>query len=291
MDTITIYLATCDKTSHILDATIFLYKKFINTMIPHFKILGFTKPTLKNWENVEFISLSDKPQDVSQWSIYLCNYFKTIDEKNIFFALDDFFPIDYFNKKTYDFTINYMNKNPVGFCVVDQEPAADNIRNELDKIIIDNDDMFIYKRKKNVNYQLVLQPGIWNREYLCKMFEYPTTPWQFELFRSSFANNNNEFYNISTSKYPGYENCILSFSTQSSLSTKWSGISVLGLRHNYVIELIDNECISADNILIGAWNNFIYFNKNKKVELHEFQRLYQNEQGKNWKNLYERFYL
>ena len=28
------------------------YKKFINTLIPKFKILGFSKPNLPDWENV-----------------------------------------------------------------------------------------------------------------------------------------------------------------------------------------------------------------------------------------------
>ena len=100
---IKIYLSTCNKTSHILSATIFLYKKFITDLKPKFKILGFNKPNLSDWKDVEFISLSSSLQNISNWSLYLYNYFKTIDDKFIFFALDDFFPIDYFNKNVYDF--------------------------------------------------------------------------------------------------------------------------------------------------------------------------------------------
>ena len=44
---IKIYLSTCNKTSHILSATIFLYKKFITDLKPKFKILGFNKPVPK----------------------------------------------------------------------------------------------------------------------------------------------------------------------------------------------------------------------------------------------------
>tara|TARA_B100000035_G_scaffold315153_1_gene334136 strand:- start:7650 stop:8561 length:912 start_codon:yes stop_codon:yes gene_type:complete len=289
MNSINIYLATCDKTLHILDATIFLYKKFINTMIPHFKILGFTKPTLKDWENVEFISLSNERQDISLWSVYLCKYFKTVNEKNIFFALDDFFPIDYFNKKTYDFAINYMNENPVGFCIVGQEPSGDPARGEVEKIIVENEDMFIYQRKKNVNYQLVLQPGIWNREYLCLMFNNPSTPWSFELQTTNIANNNNDFYNISCSKNISYEKCIMCYSTQSSLSSKWDGISVLGLKHEFILELIEKNMLSSSKLLIGAWNNYILFDKNKECDKNNLIKLCHNEY-KWWKECYERFY-
>ena len=106
MNLITIYLSTCDKTSHILPATIYLYKKFINTMIPRFVILGFKKPNLTDWENVQFISLSNEQQNVNFWSIYLFNFFNKINDELVFFALDDFFPIDYFNKKSYDYVVD-----------------------------------------------------------------------------------------------------------------------------------------------------------------------------------------
>jgi hypothetical protein len=286
---IKIYLSTCNKTSHILSATIFLYKKFITDLKPKFKILGFNKPNLSDWKDVEFISLSSSLQNISNWSLYIYNYFKTIDDKFIFFALDDFFPIDYFNKNVYDFVLNYMDNNSVGFCVLDQEPAGNIERNELDKIIEETDNMFIYRRKKNVNYQLVLQPGLWNREYFCKMFSISASPWEFELRTTQLANSNNNSYNISTSKYPGYDNCIFPFSTQSSLSSKWNGISVLGLKHDIVLELIENNLLHNDKILIGAWDNYILFDINRKISKDEFLKLCKNDY-KSWKNLYLKYY-
>ena len=97
-------------------------------------------------------------------------------------------------------------------------------------------DYFVYKRKKNVNYQLVLQPGIWNRKYLIEALSINITPWQFELNRSRWANNNNNYYNIATSNFPKENHiCLMPYSLQSSLSSKWSKyISVLGLKHEIV---------------------------------------------------------
>ena len=290
MQEIKIYLSTCNKTSHILSTTIYLYKKFITDLKPKFKILGFNKPNLSDWIDVEFIPLSSHPQQISKWSLYIWNYFQNIDDKFVFFALDDFFPIDYFNKNVYEFVLNYMDNNSVGFCVVNQEPAGNIERGELEEIIEENDNMFIYKRKKNVNYQLVLQPGLWNREYLCKMFQYPASPWTFELRTTIIANKDTVYYNISTSKYLGYENCILPFSTQSSLSSKWVGISVLGLRHEIVLELFEKNLLTSEKILIGAWDNYILFDKNKKLGKGEFLELCKKGGFNDWKKLYLEYY-
>lgn len=291
MDTVTIYLPTCDKSSYILPATIFLYKKFINTMIPCFKILGFTKPILPDWENVEFISLSEQPQDVSKWSLYLHDYFLTVNDELIFLALDDFFPINFINKKAYDYAVDYMtiNKN-VGFCVVGQEPEGGDERNELKNIIIEKDDFFIYERKKHIDYQLTLQPGIWNKNYLCKMFSNRSTPWQFELNNTQIANNDNSYYNIASSKNKEYKKCILPICTNSSLSSQWNGICVLGLKHEYVVELINNKLIANNNVMIGCGEIFIYFDINKKIDKQDFVEMCEKNNMKDWIKLYSDYY-
>ena len=291
MDYITIYLSTCNKSSYILPATIFLYKHFITSFKPKFKILGFSKPNLPDWENVDFICLSDKPQNISKWSIYLYDYFKTVKEENIFFALDDFFPIHYFNKYAYDYVIDYMNQNKnVGFCTVGLCPSADINRNEMDTIINETDNMFIYRRKKPIGYQVTLQPGIWNREYFCKLFNNKFTPWEMEITCSNIANQDKYYYNISSSRSE-YNNqkCIMVFATCSSLSSKWNGISVLGLQHELILKLIDNNLLPKDNLLVGARNNYILFDYNKKVTKEEFYDFCKLRKLK-WFEMYSNYY-
>jgi len=291
MNPITIYLSTCDKTSYILPATIYLYKKFINTMIPHFKILGFTKPELPDWENVEFISLSSEPQDISKWSLYLHDYFITINDDLIFLALDDFFPINFINKKAYDYVFDYMTNNKnVGFCILGQEPNGGVVCDELKNIIIETEDFFIYERKKHINYQLVLQPGIWNKKYLCKMLSTQSTPWLFELNNTYIANNDNDYYNICSSKNLEYKNCILPFCTNSSLSSKWNGICVLGLKHEYIIELINNKLITNNNLMIGCGNIFINFDVNNKLDKSLFILMCLCNNITSWIQLYSDYY-
>jgi len=282
-----IYLSTCDKTSHILSATIYLYKKFYNPC-PTIVILGFSKPKLADWEGVEFVSLGIEQVSIQYWSIYIYNFFINITDELVFFALDDFFPIDYINKPSLLLSIDYMKNNKVGFCVVSQEPSSCHLRNEVENIIYDTEAYFLYRRKKNVNYQLVLQPGIWNRNYLCKMFKTPLSPWQFELDQSIFANNDTEYFNISSSNFPCENHkCIMPYSTHSSLSSKWSGISVIGLRPKYVDEMIKLGLFN-EKIILGAWENYIEYKND--ISYDNFILLCKKWNMNTWIDLYSKYY-
>ena len=284
-----IYLSTCDKTSYILSATIYLYKKFYNPC-PSIVVLGFSKPELHDWNGVEFVSLGIEQVSISYWTTYIYNYFTTITDEHVFFALDDFFPIDYINKTSLDLSIDYMKKNNVGFCVVSQEPSSYNLRNEVEEIIYNNESCFLYRRKKNVNYQLVLQPGIWNRNYLCKMFQTPLSPWDFELNRSIYANNDTEYFNISTSNFPCENHqCIMPYSLQSSLSSKWSGISVIGLMPKYVDEMIKLGLFNKESLLLGAWDNYIKYKND--ILYNDFIILCKKWNMNTWIDLYGKYYI
>lgn len=292
MKNVIIYLSTCNKTSYILSTTIYLYKKFINTMNVYFKILGFKKPELTDWQNVEFISLSDEEQNVNEWSIYLYNYFKTINDEFVFFALDDFFPINYINQNAYDYVLQFMSSNDnIGCCAVGSTPDGGKERNEMDTIIVETDEMFLYKRKNHVNYQLVLQPSIWNRKYLCKMLSFPASPWTFELLTTNVANNDPN-YNISTSKNLEYKKCILQFCENSALSGKWNGVCVLGLKHEHIVELIEHNLLdlTVHKLIIGAWNMYVDFNLKIELKKQQFIDMCLKYNIKQWIQLYSEYY-
>jgi hypothetical protein len=256
-----IYLVTCDKTSYILPATIYLYKKFYRDT-PLIRILGFKKPLLPDWENVEFISLAPKQETIQKWSKYIHDYLITLEDELIFFALDDFFPIDYINKECLSYVLDYMKNNKVGFCNVSQEPSSCKKRNEVDNILVDKN-YFVYKRKKNVGYQLVLQPGIWNRKYLIEALSINVTPWQFELNRDHWANNNNNYYNIATSNFPKENHmCLMPYIEHSALSSNWPNkITVIGLKNNIVEEMIENNLLDEKKLIIGGWDCYVKWSK------------------------------
>jgi hypothetical protein len=247
-----VYLSTCDKTSHILPATIFLYRKYVGEDT-EFIILGFNKPVLPDWNRITFISFLPRQDNINTWTSFLHDYFVNVQEEFIFFALDDHFPIDYINRDCYDAVMEHMKNNPVGFCTIAQQPSSSPIRNEVSQIITDNDKVFIYSRKKPLNYQLTLLPGIWRREYLLRMFKTAVSPWDFELYVSNFANQDDGYYNLSTSDFPRNKvKCMIRYGIRSSLCDRWwRGINVSGLQGDIVKQMINIGLLNREDLIIA----------------------------------------
>ncbi len=284
-DKLTVYLLTCDKTMYILPATIYLYKKYV-TIPLNIKILGFTKPNLPDWTNVEFISLSNEVQNVNMWSTYIYNYLSTIDEKLIFVALDDFFPIDNFNHKSYKAVYELMIKNKIGSCIVSQQPSSDPVRNEVDKVLVESEDIFIYKRKRNIPYLLTLQPTLWNRNYFLKYLSDPCSPWEFEIKQTKLAIKDTEYYNISSSQFPNYKvSCILPFCIHSALSSRWKGCNVSGTSKDTVNELIHNNLVDKQTLILRIHDKLIYKYNNYKV-LQSLSKIKTKKNITEWVQLY-----
>lgn len=80
------------------------------------------------------------------------------------------------------------------------------------------------------------------------------------------------------------------FSGQSSLSGKWTGkISVLGLKSEYVEELIDKNLIDKTKIIIGAWDT--YTNWYKEFNKKDLKILSNTECSRTWMDLYQIYYI
>ena len=122
------------------------------------------------------------------------------------------------------------------------------------------------------------------------MLSTQSTPWLFELNNTYIANNDNDYYNICSSKNLEYKNCILPFCTNSSLSSKWNGICVLGLKHEYIIELINNKLITNNNLMIGCGNIFINFDVNNKLDKSLFILMCLCNNITSWIQLYSDYY-
>ena len=81
------------------------------------------------------------------------------------------------------------------------------------------------------------------------------------------------------------------FATCSSLSSKWNGISVLGLQHELILKLIDNNLLPKDNLLVGGpRNNYILFNYNKSITKEEFYEFCKLKNEFPWFEMYSSYY-
>ena len=114
---IKVYLSSCDKSSHILNATTYLWKKFTNNRV-EINILGFNKDNNLNLSNnVKFIKMADRDEGVNFWSKYIYDTLKNVKDEFIIFAMDDELPIDYLNENALNSVLSLMKNNKkYGLC-------------------------------------------------------------------------------------------------------------------------------------------------------------------------------
>ena len=262
-----VFISTCNKTSHILNTTIYLWNKFTNNLFDIY-ILGFIKPDdLTEYENVTFIKLADRQESVNLWSMYIFNYLKNITDEYIIFAMDDELPINYLNQNMLEKTLEIMKINKhYGLCNIGNTIYTNDMHNKF-KIIYQNDNFNLWERHKN-DYKINGQPVLWQTKYLLKQLKNNITPWEFELVNSHNAINDG-YIAIHSSSCPGinlndntesniikYEKYkpILNFANETAL-TGSRGVSnkvnVLGLKYEYIEELINLKYLKNEDLIFG----------------------------------------
>jgi len=256
-----IYIYTCDKNLFLLNACITMINKYYNPN-PLIVILGFSDPKLV-YKNVIFNSLG-KSQDINKWSKYLYDYFINIEEKFILTLFEDMFPIDEVNVNGIDKILKYMEKNDdIGYCTLCNQPSFG--RDKSEEIIINDDNLFLFKRPKNCNSKINLQVNLWNKNYFLKYLSHHKTPWKFEIELSKIAKNDN-FHTLSTSHYYIKTPCVFPSQINTALSQNhWLGkISVVGIRFNDIEELIRKGFLDKNKLIYGSYKYYIdYKNINR----------------------------
>lgn len=81
---------------------------------------------------------------------------------------------------------------------------------------------------ENEEYPVTTQFTFWNRETLIWLLEQTTTPWDFEINGSKIFKQNN----LKMQHWP-----ILQYYTNSSISSRWSGIRYEGLNEEDINEI------------------------------------------------------
>jgi hypothetical protein len=250
-----IYMLTCDNSNYILDASLYMYRKYTNNKC-RFTILGFKEPKLHNTDNVEFVSLGEN-QDISKWSLYLYTYFSTIDEKSIFISLDDSCPIDYINIDCFNSALKLMNtRDDIGTFNPGYQPWVE----DTSSVMSLGNDFAIYKHNTSENCKINLQPCVWNREYFLCYLKNECTPWTFELGKTLAAHRDNFIAMSSSSKIDNYK-CCFPMLTHTMLSGRVfpnKEINVLGMTRDDIEYMINHNYLDEEKLRMGmgTWSDY-----------------------------------
>jgi len=205
--------------------------------------------------------LSPEQTSINLWSKYLYNYFANIQDELIWLSLDDFLPINNINIDCYNAAVDYMKNNKIGLCTISQTIYYESKDYRKPGKCIEGEKYFIYERNKKDLYNISLQPGLWNREYLCKIFNNNFTPWDVEI-KGTKKSYTLPYINIGTCRGPRDNiTSLMEFSYVSSLSSKWNPyINFQGFPLELIKEIIDNKLVNKDLITIGDPYDKIVFN-------------------------------
>lgn len=230
-----LYLATSDKTSHILKAFAWLADKYI----PEFDeiiVLGYSVfPELPS--RFKCVSLAPKQNSPSEWSMRLYEYFKNITDNRVLFGLDDFLPV-----KGIDFTM--LNDTLFHF------DCTNAVRYELGvghswhigkKQITDT----IYEYGQESLYRISTQFSIWDREYLVNHLHGKLDAQDFEKTGSENAKNDGKVI-IATNP------CAWDWVQAGALSGRHPDmINVLGIQREDVEEMISLGILERERLQLG----------------------------------------
>lgn len=180
MKDINIYVITCDKTKHVLKATIPLMEKYWNVE-KRVKILGFNGNDINLPENYEFISMKPKQLSIEDWAKDIYSVLQHDPNEHIIFMLDDVPPLDYINVNILELLFNRcQNDKEIVRCALCIDLQF------LPCFVIENfGDHSIVEQSQHSDYRITTQPSIWRKDYLLSILEKSTNPWQFETAHPS----------------------------------------------------------------------------------------------------------
>lgn len=139
--------------------------------------------------------------DVNKWSTFLAGYLTALTNKHIIFALDDYLISDAIDMEAFNSGKLYLSDEVVCVKLCECTP------------------------QEHAEYPVTTQYTIWDREYLIELLGKVENPWQFEIFGSRLFD-----------KKVHHQPCIKYF-TNSSISSRWEGVRLEGLKEDDITEL------------------------------------------------------
>lgn len=256
-----IFIPICDDNLWVMKTYFYLFKKFWGDE-HEVVIMGFKPPDFELPNNFSFVSLADKQEGgSSRWTKYIYDYLKSIEDDQIIFSLEDFFPIQKPNLEI----LSYLHKemktnNQIGRCditwdsfvnIYDKNNLA--TRKKTYKIYGKGEGYKILQIPKEAPYRISTQPSIWNRKFLLKLLNNNWSPWEFEIYGTKVSQTYDE--KIIAIADPSYLNYPTKWIHKGAISRFHKDkVNVLGLNFETIKELIANNLLTEEQLQWGQWN-------------------------------------
>lgn len=249
MKNINIYIITCDKTKHVLNAAIPLMEKYWN-IEKQVKILGFDGTGIQLPPNYEFISMKEKQLSIDDWAKDIYSVINNDPNEYVIFMLDDMLVLDYINEEIFNVLLKTCNEDKeivrCALCIDLQYLPCFVTQNFGDYSIIE--------QSQHSEYRITTQPSIWKKNYLLDVLLKSKSPWHFET-----AHPSRDGKRIIGTRGKYACSCM----GETALSGRYPNkFNILGLKLSDVKWLVDLDAINESNLQFGQYlGNVPQFNK------------------------------
>jgi hypothetical protein len=181
-----------------------------------------------------YVSLAESQSSVNAWAGDLRNYFLSLADEFIIFALDDYLLAEYMRwQQQYHALLLRMELNANIVCA---RLCTSEFYRPYEFEILGPDNVAytwgdIIQLSNKAEYSATTQYSIWRREFLNELLGQVSTPWEFEIKGSRYLN-------ASGRKVIGTRPPALVYPDSSSLSKRWNGVNVQGVRPEDVTTLL-----------------------------------------------------
>lgn len=288
----TFYVPCCDASLEIIKINSYLFDK----LYPEAKLvfMGFKNPDYEFYnKNHSFVSLAaEQVGGPSQWTRYIYDYLKDVDDEIVGFMLDDYLLCTEPNREMIKIAHNLL-KNKEGIGRFDLTFDCQVEGDLLDKKIKISDYQVALK-SPSADYRISTQTSLWKRDYLLKFLNNNWTPWQFEIEGTNLARNKKFreqtlcFYDRSMAHYPIRtiaKGCVSRFNE--------GKFNVLGMPIELIKDLLKNGFIVKDDLIWGQYKGtppsfeekggfnfhpaFLEYHPTSKTHFKEYYSVYDDE--------------
>lgn len=248
---IRIVMPICDDNLFTLKMSSYLFDKYWpkDTTID---VIGFKKPDFEISSKMNFISLASKQEGgASGWSKYILSYLQNIEDEQVIFTLEDFFPTKSPNIKLIKNVSNLLKSNSkIGRFDLTFDSYSFGKYTIVKKI----KNLTIINKEKYTEYRITTQPSLWNKEFLMDILRNTTSPWDFEINGTKYSNSLD--YQVLAFGDETYENFPTYWIHKGAVSRQYPGkINVLGIDLKTIKEMVEKKLFQESDLVWGMWNH------------------------------------
>jgi len=245
-----IIMPICDETLYTLKMSSYLFDKYWPSQTK-IDVIGFKKPDFEISSKMNFVSIDIQQKGgAKSWSKYILQYLQQVQEEQIIFTLEDFFPTKEPNLNLLNSVNQLLKKDKkIGRFDLTYDSYTYGQYNVLKNI----KNLTLICKERYTDYRVSTQPSLWNKDFLIEILKNTTSPWDFEINGTKYSNVLN--YQVLAFADETYNNFPTYWIHKGAVSRQCpEKINILGIDIDTIKEMVTLGLFKEDQLVWGMWS-------------------------------------